>query len=63
MFNVVERSGNYVFEDKTPPTALRARFVSYALGADKVFIESVVVKLQKGLIKLKIERASAPFNS
>jgi hypothetical protein len=63
LFNVVERSGNYVFEDKTPPTALRASFVSYALGVDKVFIESVVVKLQKGLTKLEIQRASALFNN
>jgi hypothetical protein len=33
LFNVVERSGNYVFEDDTPPTVPRARVVSYALGA------------------------------
>ena len=37
MFNVVERSGNYVFEDDNPLTALRARVVSYALGTYKVF--------------------------
>ena len=46
-----------------PPTALRARVVSYALGAYKVFIESVVVETSKRLIQLEIERASAFFNS
>ena len=63
MFNVVERSGNYVFEDDTPPTALRARVVSHALKAFKVFIESLVVETSKGLIQLEIDRASAFFNS
>jgi len=29
---------------KTPPPALKARVVSYALGVYKVFIESVVVE-------------------
>ena len=43
--------------------SLRARVVSYALGAYKVLIDRVVVKLQKGLIQLAIERASALFNS
>jgi hypothetical protein len=47
LFNIVERFGNYVFEDDTHPTALRARVVSYAHGAFKVFIESVVVKTSK----------------
>ena len=46
-----------------PPTALRARVVSYALGADKVFTESIVVETSKGLIQLEIERANAFFNS
>ena len=31
----------------TPLTALRARVVSYALGAYKVFIEAVVVETSK----------------
>ena len=31
LFNVVETSGNYVFEDDNPPIALRERVVSYAL--------------------------------
>ena len=44
LFKVVERSGNYIFEDDTPPTALRVRVVSYALGAYKVFIESFVIE-------------------
>jgi hypothetical protein len=39
LFSVVKRTGNYVFEDDTPTiTALRARVVSYALGAYKVFL-------------------------
>jgi predicted GNAT family acetyltransferase len=45
LFNVVESSGNYVFEDDKPP---RAKAVSYALGAYKVLIDSVVVKSSKG---------------
>jgi hypothetical protein len=32
LFNLVERSGNYVFEDDNPLTALRSRLVRYALG-------------------------------
>jgi hypothetical protein len=40
LFNVVEKSGNYVFKDDN----LRAKFVSYSLGAYKVFIESVAVE-------------------
>jgi hypothetical protein len=43
----------------TPLIALRARVIIYALGVYKVFIESVVVATQKGLIRLEIERASA----
>ena len=35
-FNVVESSGNYVFEDDKLP---RAKVVSYALGAYKVSIK------------------------
>ena len=46
-----------------PPTALRERVVSYALGAYKVFIETVVVETSKELIQLEIERASVFFNS
>jgi len=46
-FKVVEKSKNYVFENENPPTALRTRVVSYALGAYKVFIESIVVKTSK----------------
>jgi hypothetical protein len=47
LFSVVESYGNYVFEDDKPPTLLRARVVSYALGAHKVLIESVVVETSK----------------
>jgi hypothetical protein len=32
LFNVVEWSGNYVFEVDNPSIALRSRVVSYALG-------------------------------
>jgi hypothetical protein len=47
LFSVVESYGNYVFEDDKPPTLLRARVISYALGAHKVLIESVVVETSK----------------
>jgi hypothetical protein len=33
-----------VFEEDTPPTVLRARVASYALGAYKLFIESFVIE-------------------
>jgi hypothetical protein len=36
LFNVVEKSGNYVFEDVTLPRTLSTRVVSYALGAYEV---------------------------
>ena len=48
LFNVVESSGNYVFKDDKPPRAPRAKVVSYALGAYKVFNDRVVVKTSKG---------------
>jgi hypothetical protein len=35
LFKVVESSENYVFKDDKPPTPLKARFVSYALGPYK----------------------------
>ena len=38
LFDVVKKSGNYVFEDDTPPTALKARVVSYSLGVYKFFL-------------------------
>ena len=47
LFNVVEKSGNYIFGDDTPPTALRVRVVIYALGTYKVFIEWAVVETSK----------------
>jgi hypothetical protein len=47
LFNVVESSGNYVFEDDNPLRALRARVVSCDLGAFKVFIESFVIETSK----------------
>jgi hypothetical protein len=47
LFDVVERSGNYVFEKDIPPRALRARVLSCLLGACKVFIESVIAKTSK----------------
>ena len=48
LFNVVESSVNYVFKYDEPPRVPRAKVVSYALGAYKVFIDRAVVKLQKG---------------
>ena len=47
LFNVVEKSGNYVFENDKPPTPLRVNVVSYALETYKVFIDSVVVETSK----------------
>jgi hypothetical protein len=44
LFNVVESSENYTFEQDSPPTVFRARVISYALGAYKVFIESFVAE-------------------
>jgi hypothetical protein len=37
LFNAVESSGNYIFEQDTPHTVFMARVISYALGAYKVF--------------------------
>jgi hypothetical protein len=48
LFNVVESSENYVLKDDKPPRAPRAKVVSYALGAYKVFIDGVVIKASKG---------------
>jgi hypothetical protein len=47
LFNVVESSGNWVFEDDKPPRAPRAKVVSYTLGAYKVFTDSFVVVTSK----------------
>ena len=47
LFKVVEKSGNYIFEDDPSPTSLRAKVVSYALGTYTVFIESDVVETSK----------------
>ena len=63
LFKVVESSGNYVVKEDKPPRAPRAKVVSSALGAYKVFIDRVVVKLQMRLIQFEIERASALCNS
>jgi hypothetical protein len=32
LFNVVESSGNYIFEQDTPTTVFRARVIGYGLG-------------------------------
>jgi hypothetical protein len=47
--NIVESSGNYVFEGENPPppTTPRVRFVSYALGAHKLSMGRVVVEISK----------------
>jgi hypothetical protein len=63
LYKVVESSGNFVFKDFPPPRSPRAKVVSSALGAYKAFIDRFVVKLQKGLIQLERERASALFSS
>ena len=42
LFNVIERSVNYVFKEDAPRT-LRARVVSYALEANKVYLKRVMV--------------------
>jgi hypothetical protein len=45
LFNVVESSGNYVFEKEPPPPKFfRTRVISYALGTYKVFIERFVIE-------------------
>ena len=44
LFHAVESSGNYTFEQETPPTVFRASVISYALGAYKIFIEIFVVE-------------------
>ena len=38
LFNIIESSKNYVFEDNKPPGPLRTRVVIYALGAHKIYI-------------------------
>jgi hypothetical protein len=43
LFNAVEKSGNYLLKYDKAPRAPRAKVVSYALGAYKILIESVVV--------------------
>ena len=48
LINVVERSRNCVFENDNVPTALKARVLSYALGAYKVNIERVIVYTLEG---------------
>jgi hypothetical protein len=47
LFNIVKSSGNEVLEDNNLPAPLRARVISYALGAYQVFIDSVVVQTSK----------------
>ena len=43
LFNVVESSGNYMFEQDNPPTVFRARVISSALGAYMVLMEEMLV--------------------
>ena len=65
LFNIVESSGDYVFED-TPPShrsSPQGKGRKLCRGGIKVFIESVVVETSKGLIQLEIEMASAFFSS
>jgi hypothetical protein len=44
LFHAVQSSGNYTFEQDTPPTVFRARVISYALGAYMVYIKIFVVE-------------------
>jgi hypothetical protein len=62
LFNIVERSGNYVFEDDNPPPPIvfRKRVVSYAFGAFNVFIEIFVIEASKGSFDWKL-RGLVPF--
>jgi hypothetical protein len=46
-FNVVESSGNYIFEQGTPPRIFRARVISYAKGAYMVLIKGVLIYTSK----------------
>jgi hypothetical protein len=43
LFNVVESSGNYIFEQDIPPTVFRTRVISYALGAHMVLMEGMII--------------------
>jgi hypothetical protein len=43
LFNVVKSSGNYMFEQDTPPTVFRARVISHALRAYMVLMEGILV--------------------
>ena len=47
MFSVDDFQIKIMILRRILPTALRARVVSYALGAYKLFIESIVVKTSK----------------
>jgi hypothetical protein len=48
LINAVESSGNYIFQKDTPPsTVIRARVITYALGAYKVFIQRFFVETSK----------------
>jgi hypothetical protein len=44
LFHAVQSSGKYTFEQDTHPTVIRARVISYALGAYNVSIEIFVVE-------------------
>jgi hypothetical protein len=44
LLNADESSGNYIFEQDIPPTVFKARVLSFAPGAYKVFFESFVVE-------------------
>ena len=43
LFNVAESSGNYMFEQDTPPTVFRARVISYVQGEYMVLMEGMLV--------------------
>jgi len=43
LFNVVERSRNFIFEDDIPLTTFRTKIVWYVLRQYKVYVERVIV--------------------
>jgi hypothetical protein len=47
LLTAVDSSGNYIFDQGTPPTVFRVRVKSHILGLYKAFIESFVVKTRK----------------
>jgi hypothetical protein len=62
LFSVVDLLIENMFLRRTLPQTLRARVLSYALEAYKVFIEGAVAETSKNAHSIGIQRASS-FNS